>query len=139
MINVIPTIYLILILAIAGLLSLLSLGVVLWSSKWPKTKISITELIIHEHEFKGKRKYSANIKYQYSYKGIDYFSSRFSLLGSRLFDSEDEIQSALLSNESYVCPISPDVSFVYFESRLASSLAVCFLLSLLVVLALYWL
>lgn len=134
-----PTVYLMLILAAVGLFSLLSLGLVLWSSKWPKAKILVSELIVHESEFKEENKYSASIKYQYSYEGNDYLSSRFSLLGSRLFDSKDEIQAVLINNKSYVCPIFPRISFVYFESRLVFSLAACFLLSLLMILVLCWL
>ena len=135
----IPVGYLILILAATGLLSLLFLGVAMWSSRWPENEMLIMEFNVFETEVKGQKKYSACIKYQYFYGGNAYFSNRFSLLGSRLFDSKDEIQSILLNNKSYVCPLFPRISFVYFERRLVFSLTACFLLSLLMILVLCWL
>ena len=135
----IPTSYLMLVLILLLLISVLALGLTIWSLRWPKCEIVISEKEAVKINIKGKTRYYARIKYHYFYNEMKYVSSRFSLLGSRLFLYESEIEDILISKEAYVCPLFPHISFVYFERRLVFSWIICIFSASLMLSYLCWL
>lgn len=98
-------------------LALMLWGLTLWSTTWTKAEILELDKKITTVQINGKTKYTASVKYQYVYLNTTYTSTRFSLLGSRLFDQLDGIERLLTKKRAYICPLYPKLAFLYVEKR----------------------
>lgn len=118
-----------------GVVSSVTLILVLWSRLWPSRSAYLEDLRIQEFSINGRHYYKPVIWYCFTVNGERFCSGCYSFMGGRSYSSKSSAESSIRflgesELEVHYCPLWPKLSYVCIDQRLIIGLAIISVLAL---------